>query len=255
MTKLSSSMQVVENELESIQQTHCGLILPPYVEDALIHLFKFGLTSTGIFRKSGVKSRINSLKEQLINGENIEFNSLCVYDVADLVKTWLRDLKPHLITKEMVYAFKNDKDNFSLWNCGDSHRYVLFIILKFLSLVSSYSKQNQMNTHNLAICFTPSLCDCETEDQISNAQKCLEYCIDNQNSLFYITVNKTLNQTKCLNQHVSEIVVNASAQDILNRILYERFFFLTMKITFIYFYFVQAPYRPTYKQMEYQKPK
>ncbi|KAJ6222767.1 hypothetical protein RDWZM_001312 [Blomia tropicalis] len=208
---------------EAIQQNSNGFIFPILIENALTYLSKFGLTSVGIFRKSGVKSRINKLKIQIENGEKIDFDSLCVFDVADLVKTWFRDLKPHLISTDLIDSFMKSKDDFSLWHLPDSHRYLLFAVLKFLSLVSSHSKQNQMTSHNLAICFTPSLCECETERHILNAQKCLEYCIDNTESLFYITISTTIAKIPSkLYRHTSTAIISASPQDILRRLLYER---------------------------------
>lgn len=208
----------------SIQRFWRGLFLPVFIDEALVYLSKFGLTSVGIFRKSGVKSRINALKKQVEDGENIQLDSLCVYDVADLVKTWLRDLRPHLICKDLIDDFVNSKDTFSLWHLDDSHRYVLFVILKFLSMVSSHSKQNQMTAHNLAICFAPSLCELETEHYILSAQRCLEHCIQNADSLFCVVVNtNTAKLANVLNRHTSTAIINASPQDILKRILYERY--------------------------------
>lgn len=183
-----------------------------------------GLKSSGLFRKSGVKSRINALKKRIEDGIEIEFDStICVFDVADLVKTWLRDLNPHLIGKELIDHFVKSKDNFYLWHLDDSHRYLLFVILKFLSLVSSHSKQNQMTAHNLAICFAPSLCQCDSEHAIRSAQKCLEHCIENAESLFYISIDPTTSKTTLsLNRHTSTTIICASPQDILSRLLYER---------------------------------
>lgn len=207
-----------------IQRFWRGLFLPVFIDEALVYLSKFGLTSVGIFRKSGVKSRINALKKQVEDGENIQLDSLCVYDVADLVKTWLRDLRPHLICKGLIDDFVNSTDTFSLWHLDDSHRYVLFVVLKFLSIVSSHSKQNQMTAHNLAICFAPSLCELETEHYILSAQRCLEHCIQNADSLFCVVVNtNTAKLANVLNRHTSTAIINASPQDILKRLLYERY--------------------------------
>ena len=208
----------------SIQRLNRGLFLPTFIEQALVYMTKFGLTSVGIFRKSGVKSRINALKKQIEDGEKVDLDSLCVFDVADLVKTWLRDLNPHLIGKELIDAFVKSKEKFTLWHLDDSQRYLLFVVLKFLSTVASHSKQNQMTASNLAICFSPSLCDCETEQYILSAQKCLEHCIENAESLFYIAVNGIAAKlAHSPNRHTSTAIINASPQDILNRLLYERF--------------------------------
>lgn len=208
----------------SIQRQYDGHILPPFFEDALSYLTKFGLNSVGIFRKSGVKSRINSMREQIESGGMLDFASVCVFDVADLVKSWLRELKPHLITKDMVANFMASRDTFSLVALPDSHRYLLWVVLKFLGQIAACSRQNQMTVQNIAICFAPSLCECETEQQIVVAQKCLEYCIQQHEQLFCITLTPSLcDIPMVLSRHTAQgVFVSASPRDILNRILYER---------------------------------
>lgn len=183
---------------------------------------KNGVSSVGVFRKSGVRSRINTLKlycdsffslnhnalisntvtlssneflsvnplmhdaltkqqqknfqQQQSNQKSLTladldglFVEFSVYDIADTIKTWLREIKPRpLISKEVILAFKdysnglNNKERFcfdlvSLMN--DTDRYVLLIILNMLSWFAVNSNLNQMNSHNLAICFAPSLCE------------------------------------------------------------------------------------------------
>ena len=200
-------------------------MLPTFIEFMILYLMKNGVSSVGVFRKSGVRSRINSLrkycdsffilnhnalssttvsltsgdysflstnplmldalsKQQQKNSNSVQsnqkpfitladldslFTEFSVYDVADTIKTWLREIKPKpLITKEIILAFKdfssglNTKERFcfdlvSLMN--DTERYVLLIILNMLSWFAVNSSLNQMNAHNLAICFAPSLCE------------------------------------------------------------------------------------------------
>ena len=81
-----------------------------------------------------------------------------------------------------------------------------------------------MTAQNLAICFAPSMCVCDTENDIMKAQKFLEHCIENVESLFYVVVNP-MTATKIsnkLNRHTSTAIINAGPLDILNRLLYER---------------------------------
>lgn len=97
------------------------------------------------------------------------FTEFSIYDIADTVKTWLREIQPRpLISKEVITSFKDfssglsSKERFcfdlvSLMN--DTERYVLLIVLNMLSWFAVNSALNQMNSHNLAICFAPSLCE------------------------------------------------------------------------------------------------
>uniref|UniRef100_T1K9M6 Rho-GAP domain-containing protein n=2 Tax=Tetranychus urticae TaxID=32264 RepID=T1K9M6_TETUR len=250
-------------DVNNIEKAYGGLTLPPFIENALIYLARYGINAVGIFRKSGVKSRIMALRQKLesmtgskkeptlgtpvttpsptsgnkkftepVNnnaspkgrsatlGRHYNVNNFgptgigsgsstinyrlsssyaagddfCVYDVADMVKMWLREIKPRpLITKEVIKAYKelmmvnnpahnnnnvnnnNDNDNNNLTNgpspielslrltvlLSDSQRAILEIFLHFLSLFAANSEVNQMNSQNLAICFTPSLCECD----------------------------------------------------------------------------------------------
>ncbi|KAH9415349.1 Dynein light chain Tctex-type [Dermatophagoides pteronyssinus] len=239
----------VMNDFIQLQLQNNGRILPDSIENAIIYLLKFGRNSLGIFRKSGVKSRIQILREKIQQQEiNFEITGESVYDVADLLKQWLRDLRPHLLTNELIDMFimaKKSKNNhqfeFYLWHLDDCHRYLLFIILKFLSLIAANSSTNQMTIQNLAICFAPSLCNGENEKQINRGQKCLQYCIENYESLFYLNIingkryqrqlssttttsstTSTTSKTTLNHEHTSVIIINASPDDILARLLYER---------------------------------
>lgn len=194
--------------------------MPKYIEDALHYLERYGLNSVGIFRKSGVKSRTIVMRDRM-KEKDFKFESSCVYDVADLVKTWFRDLTPHLLTTDLINQFDKKDKEFKLVHLEDCHRHLLMVILKFLSMVSSHSIQNQMTTHNLAICLTPSLCECETEKQINRAQRCLQYCIENWESLFIVFGKHELPER--LMDHSSVDIIQASPIDILNRILHERY--------------------------------
>lgn len=216
--------------LDLIQSYTGGLVLPPFVEKSLVFLSQKGINSVGIFRKSGVKSRIMSLKEQAEEGIDINFSDVCVYDIADVTKTWFRELKPkQLLTQQIISLFKENKKEFTLCPIPDAQRAILQIVLRFLALISNNSNVNQMNSHNLAICLTPSLCECDGDQQLFDAQKCLEFCIDHCEALFVISVN-LYSIPNCVDtenllpfKHESTAAIECGPLDILNRILYERF--------------------------------
>lgn len=86
-----------------------GYVLPPAIDSAVDHLLMFGIESVGIFRKSGVKSRILNLRQRIEGNQEIKFeelnqnNEFSIYDIADLVKMWFRELRPDpLLTKEFI---------------------------------------------------------------------------------------------------------------------------------------------------------
>lgn len=215
-------------DIKSLEQfTRLGLVLPPVIDSAVDYLLINGIDAIGIFRKSGVKSRILSLKQQIEANQNLKFaelnqnNEFSIYDIADLVKMWFRDLKPvPLMTKELIKiisSFLNRSSNNTLpgilaqqdssvstsrttrtLSNADTilkskinsittltHRAVLLRALSFLSKISSRCETNQMTSQNLAICLTPSLCEMEPDqNSILHDQRALEYCIDNHLLMF-----------------------------------------------------------------------
>lgn len=216
-------------DLNQIEGSNCGQALPPVIERCLAHLAKNAINSVGIFRKSGVKSRILSLKEQLEKGSDMNLSEVCAFDLADVVKTWFRELKPkQLLSQTIIDSFKQNKKKLTFCSIPDTQRTVLQIILRFLALISNNSSVNQMNSHNLAICWTPSLCECPDPDQqLIDAQKCLEFCIDNCEQLFVVSLNtysigSETTDCELPHKHEATALVECGPNDVLNRILYER---------------------------------
>lgn len=64
------------------------------------------LFQVGLFRKSGVKSRIHALRQMNENfPENVSYEDQSAYDVADMVKQFFRDLPEPLFTNKLSDTF------------------------------------------------------------------------------------------------------------------------------------------------------
>ena len=60
----------------------------------------------GLFRKSGVKSRIQALRQMTENSpDNVNYQDQSAYDVADMVKQFFRDLPEPLLTSKLGETF------------------------------------------------------------------------------------------------------------------------------------------------------
>lgn len=60
----------------------------------------------GLFRKSGVKSRIQALRQMCeTSPESVDYEDQCAYDVADMVKQFFRDLPEPLLTSKLGETF------------------------------------------------------------------------------------------------------------------------------------------------------
>lgn len=83
-----------------------GVPLPKCIEEALQWLMQNATDQVGLFRKSGVRSRIQALKTLMENnGENVNFNEHQAYDVADMVKQFFRELPEALLTNKLSETF------------------------------------------------------------------------------------------------------------------------------------------------------
>nr|XP_022901316.1 rho GTPase-activating protein 7 isoform X2 [Onthophagus taurus] len=200
-----------------VQKT--GLPLPKGIEEALIWLVKNAANNVGIFRKPGVRSRIQHLKTVIEEyGENINFNDHQAYDVADTVKQYFRELPEAVLTNKLSETFISIFQHIPIQLrkeavlCGlllmpDEHRQVLEVLLNFLSKIAEYSSENQMNESNLALCFAPTLFH---HNQVVNRQvtgiphpkeldenkaahECLLFLIKNFDKLFHVPTD-LLNQ-------------------------------------------------------------
>lgn len=87
-----------------------GQTLPVAVRSSFRWLQLNALDQIGLFRKSGVKSRIIKLKELIEHSENSAecmevFDAQQPYDVADMLKQYFRDLPESLLTTKMSETF------------------------------------------------------------------------------------------------------------------------------------------------------
>jgi hypothetical protein len=203
-----------------------GHALPKGIQAALTWLKINALDQTGIFRKSGVKSRIAKLKMAIDQtDENIIkiFEDQQAYDVADVVKQYFRDLPESLLTTKLVDTFvsifqflpaevKFEALQSAILLLPDENREVLLMLLEFLNQVAAKSEFNQMSPNNLALCLAPSIFqngvhstpnasprrklntsgqpDAKDLDANRASSQCLTYLIMNYKKVFFITSDK-----------------------------------------------------------------
>ncbi|XP_064376911.1 rho GTPase-activating protein 7-like isoform X2 [Dromaius novaehollandiae] len=80
--------------------------LPKGILQALDYLRSHSLDQVGLFRKSGVKSRILSLREMNeTNPNNVCYEGQSAFDVADMVKQYFRDLPEPIFTSRLCESF------------------------------------------------------------------------------------------------------------------------------------------------------
>ncbi|XP_077158178.1 rho GTPase-activating protein 7 isoform X2 [Paroedura picta] len=151
----------------NVQRT--GQPLPHSIQQAMRYLRNQCLDQVGLFRKSGVKSRIQALRQMNENCVGkVSYEGQSAYDVADMLKQFFRDLPEPLTTNKLSETFLQiyqyvPKDQrlqaikAAIMLLPDENREVLQILLYFLSDVTAAVKENQMTPTNLAVCLAPSL--------------------------------------------------------------------------------------------------
>ncbi|XP_010218866.1 PREDICTED: rho GTPase-activating protein 7 isoform X1 [Tinamus guttatus] len=151
----------------NVQRT--GQPLPQSIQQAMRYLRNHCLDQVGLFRKSGVKSRIQALRQMNENStDSVNYEGQSAYDVADMLKQFFRDLPEPLMTNKLSETFLQiyqyvPKDQrlqaikAAIMLLPDENREVLQILLYFLSDVTAAVKENQMTPTNLAVCLAPSL--------------------------------------------------------------------------------------------------
>ncbi|XP_072262299.1 rho GTPase-activating protein 7 isoform X2 [Pyxicephalus adspersus] len=146
-----------------------GQPLPQCIQQAMRYLRSQCLDQVGLFRKSGVKSRILALREIVENNvDGSIYEGQSAYDVADMLKQYFRDLPEPLLTNKLSETFLQiyqyvPKDQrlqaikAAIMLLPDENREVLQTLLYFLSDVAAAVDENQMTPTNLAVCLAPSL--------------------------------------------------------------------------------------------------
>ncbi|CAL8351603.1 unnamed protein product [Lota lota] len=146
-----------------------GQPLPLSLQQALRYLRSQCLDQVGLFRKSGVKSRIQALRQMTESSpDNVNYQDQSAYDVADMVKQFFRDLPEPLLTSKLgetflhIYQYVSKDQRLqavqaAIMLMSDENREVLQTLLCFLSDVTSSVEENQMTPMNIAVCLAPSL--------------------------------------------------------------------------------------------------
>ncbi|KAL1768301.1 stAR-related lipid transfer protein 13 isoform X1 [Sigmodon hispidus] len=150
-----------------VQRT--GQPLPQSIQQALRYLRSNCLDQVGLFRKSGVKSRIQALRQMNENfPENVSYEDQSAYDVADMVKQFFRDLPEPLFTNKLsetflhIYQYVPKEQQLqavqaAILLLADENREALQTLLCFFHDVVNLVEENQMTPMNLAVCLAPSL--------------------------------------------------------------------------------------------------
>ncbi|XP_066985968.1 ralA-binding protein 1-like isoform X3 [Macrobrachium rosenbergii] len=87
--------------------SHDGVQLPSIVRECIDYIEENGLLCEGIYRLSGVKSKVQQLRRQYNSGEPVRLADQEPHVVASLLKQYLRELPEPVLTVDMMPHFED----------------------------------------------------------------------------------------------------------------------------------------------------
>uniref|UniRef100_A0A3B4BBN1 Uncharacterized protein n=1 Tax=Periophthalmus magnuspinnatus TaxID=409849 RepID=A0A3B4BBN1_9GOBI len=174
--------------------------IPVIVHSCIGFITQYGLTSEGIYRKSGVNSRVKALLDKFRS----DARSIClkeennvVDDVSNTLKRFFRELEEGLFTQEegpnwLQTSIIQDKDakisqyQQLLDKLPHVNKATLEALINHLYCVQCHAHINQMNIHNLAIVFGPTLFQTDGKDY--TAGQVIEDLIEHYTTIFEVRV-------------------------------------------------------------------
>ncbi|KAL2806719.1 arf-GAP with Rho-GAP domain, ANK repeat and PH domain-containing protein 1 isoform d [Daubentonia madagascariensis] len=152
--------------------------IPVIVYRCVDYITQCGLTSEGIYRKCGQTSKTQRLLESLrqdARSVRLKEGEQHVDDVSSALKRFLRDLPDGLFTRAQRLAWleaseiEDEEEKVSryrelLVRLPPVNRATVKALISHLYCVQCFSDTNQMNTHNLAIVFGPTLFQTDGQD-------------------------------------------------------------------------------------------
>uniref|UniRef100_A0A8C6NV78 ArfGAP with RhoGAP domain, ankyrin repeat and PH domain 1 n=1 Tax=Nothobranchius furzeri TaxID=105023 RepID=A0A8C6NV78_NOTFU len=171
---------------------------PIIVQSCIDYVLQYGMTSEGIYRKSGVNSRVAGLCDRFrqdARSLRLKEGEHMVDDVSNTLKRFFRELKDGLFTSEDSQSWLNATDiqdenekieqyKLLLDKLPHVNKATLETLINHLYCVQCFSEQNQMNLHNLAIVFGPTLF--QTDGQDYTAGRAIEDLIQHYKVIFEV---------------------------------------------------------------------
>ncbi|KAL1274042.1 hypothetical protein QQF64_026856 [Cirrhinus molitorella] len=208
-----------DQSLSQQQLTELGV--PVTVDRCLDHITRYGLMSSGIYRKSGINSRVTKLLERFQNDARsvtLLESEYSVDDVSNTLKRFLREVKDGMFNgqensdswlratgledrSEKVHRYQ-----ILLSNLPEVNRETLKALIHHLVCVQHLSDENQMTVRNLGIVYGPTLF--QTDGTDVTGSQVVEELIQNYCSIFTVSesdLQRQLNMTSdILTKHKSQ---------------------------------------------------
>ncbi|KAM6946388.1 arf-GAP with Rho-GAP domain, ANK repeat and PH domain-containing protein 1 [Aplochiton taeniatus] len=203
------------------QQQLTDTDIPVIVDRCIDYITQCGLTSEGLYRKSGVNSRVAALCEAFrrdARSVRLREGEHQVDDVSNTLKRFFRESEEGLLTAEASSAWlstpalqedsvKIAQYQLSLSRLPRVNKATLRALVNHLYCVQRFAELNQMNLHNLAIVFGPTLFQTDGKDY--TAGLVIEDLIQHYTDIFEVDEQQ-------LKRQLDEITVIIKVRENLN---------------------------------------
>ncbi|KAI1893963.1 hypothetical protein AGOR_G00129070 [Albula goreensis] len=195
--------------------------IPVIVDRCIDYITQCGLTSEGIYRKSGVNSKIAALLDTFrrdARSVRLREGEHQVDDVSNVLKRFFRDVEegiftcqatPHWLSTTAIGEESKKIAQYQLLfsSLPRVNKATLRALVNHLYCVQRFADMNQMNLHNLAIVFGPTLFQTDGKDY--NAGRVIEELIEHYVAIFNVNEQQ-------LKKQLDEITVIIKVRENLN---------------------------------------
>ena len=147
---------------------HDGIKLPVVVRECVDYIEAEGLTVEGIYRSSGVKSKITKLKAAYNSRQSVKLGSYEPAVVASLFKLFLRELPEPVLTTKLgakfeevsqmkVYSDRRDGLVRLLQELPECNRVLVQWVFVHMGHVIANERMNKMTLQNVSIVLSPTM--------------------------------------------------------------------------------------------------
>ncbi|XP_066480137.1 ralA-binding protein 1 [Tiliqua scincoides] len=149
-----------------------GIRLPAVFRECIDYVEKYGMKCEGIYRVSGIKSKVDELKAAYDREESPNLEEYEPNTVASLLKQYLRELPENLLTKELMLRFEDacgkaleaekvQECQRLLKDLPECNRLLISWLIVHMDHVIAKELETKMNIQNISIVLSPTV-------QISN---------------------------------------------------------------------------------------
>ncbi|KDR06596.1 ralA-binding protein 1 isoform X2 [Zootermopsis nevadensis] len=154
----------------AVERSHChdGVDIPVVVRDCIDYVQEHGLYMEGIYKVSGIKSKVQHLRRLYNLREAVQLSDFELPVVTSLLKQFLRELPEPILTSEFLARFeeagavkemavRESELQTLIMQLPSCNRQLLAWLMLHLENITVHEKHNKMNAQSIAITLSPAM--------------------------------------------------------------------------------------------------